>query len=460
MMPIPFLGLPTRILALPAAKLRLIGVTGIALLLIVASVKYLQKAAKPSDLGTYTRTAFLRWRPQLIGGAHADGRPILGLMQGADAYRLYNYPNPPIMALILWPFLALPPLIGAMTWFYAKSAMAVLGILWVFRLVSGTGPPLPAGAKLLAVALAAHPILGDLSHGNVNIFIAFLVLATLELVRRQHDFAAGLTLSLAVACKVTPALFIPYFFWKRAWRLVLASVAGLVLWWLLVPGLVFGMERNSDLLTGWYEMMVRPFLIDGKVTSEHANQSIPGVVYRLLTREPSVIDYDENDHPFAASFHNLVDVGPENARLIIRLCQGIFVLLVIGLCRPTLQGPRERQGLRFAAECALILLGTLLFSERTWKHHAVGLILPVTVVIHFLSLRTSTQAFRGMLAGILLVVTALMLLPALFGGTVQDQALTYGSHTAAFLLLSVAVCGILRSERLGDQNSPRIGSPV
>ena len=192
----------------------------------VTAVRYYLKAEKPSRTGELTRTAFLRWRPQI----HA-------LESGTNIYTAFNYPNPPIMALVLYPFAALPPLLGAMAWFAAKAAMAVWLVRWAVRAV-GTDPP--AGALAGAVLLAMHPLLGDLAHGNVNIFIAFLVTATLALYCKRWDFSAGLVLALAIACKVTPGLFLPYFVWKRAWKAVAGTLVGLSLWLVVVPGLAIG----------------------------------------------------------------------------------------------------------------------------------------------------------------------------------------------------------------------------
>ena len=439
--------LRTAVRDVPPARWRTLVIVGLVLLITGASVKYFQKASKPSDLGTYTRTAFLRWRPQIVGGEHADGRPIPGLMQGADAYKLYNYPNPPVMALVLWPFMSLPPMVGAMLWFYAKVGMAGCCFLWAFRLAADAGRPLPDGAKVLTLALGLHPVLGDLSHGNVNIFIAFLVVGTLDLFRRNRDVAAGLVLGLAIACKVTPALFVPYFIWKRAWKAVAASLVGLVLWLAIVPGVVFGMERNATLLNSWFDGMVRPFLVDGKVTSEHANQSIPGVVFRLLTTEPSVIDYDEDDKPFGAEFHNMTDIGTPAARWVIRGCQAAFVLAVVTLCWAPAHRPGGRQGVRFAAECSLIVIGMLLFSERTWKHHGVVLVVPFAMLAAFLTTRELSAGMRAYVTWTLGLIAALTLGPSLLGGDAQDLALTYGSHLAAFLLLAAAACVVMWSER-------------
>ena len=48
-------------------------------------------------------------------------------------------------------------------------------------------------------------------------------------------------------------------------------------------------------------------------------------------------------------------------------------VLVLFACRT----PRDdRVGWRLPAEFSVIFLGMLLFSERTWKHHAVTLLLP------------------------------------------------------------------------------------
>jgi hypothetical protein len=414
----------------------------LAVVVVGSSLKYAAKISKPGDSGRQTRSAFLRWRG-MIHEVFAGGNIYVGV---------HEYPNPPVMALVLKPFADLPPTAGALAWFYAKVLMAVLAAVWVVRLVGGRGhltsAPSPAGGGgrgegsvwiPLAVLLALPPLLGDLSHGNVNIFILFLVAGCLEAYRRGWDLAAGLVLALAVACKVTPLLFVAYFAWKRAWRVVAAAAAGLVLWLAVVPGLAFGFDRNAELLTDWYKLMVRPSVVDNRVTSEHPNQSLPGVVYRLLTRSPSFVEYPGNI-PTPAAFHNLADIGTAAARRVVQGCLLAFGLLVVLLCR----APRgERQGWRFAAECSLIVLGMLLFSERTWKHHAVTLLLPFAVLGYALSALDLGRRAKAVLAGVLVAVVLLMTVPGMLPERPADLAMVYGTHAAAFLLLTAAVCGLL-----------------
>jgi hypothetical protein len=309
--------------------------------------------------------------------------------------------------------------------------------------------------KAAAIFLALPAIMGDLSHNNVNIFILFLIAACLELYRRGNDTASGLVLGLAIACKVTPLLFLAFFVWKRAGRVVLGCAAGLVLWLAIVPGAIFGWERNAQLLTDWYKLMVERPLLKGEVTTEHPNQAIPGFVYRLFTHSPSFIDYEKTpkgDIPVPAEYHNLTDIGRPAAWVVVKVLTAAFALAVVLLCR----SPRtERQGWRFAAECGLIVLGMLLFSERTWKHHATVLLIPAAALAYAATLDLP-QRVRSFLVGSLITSLLLMILPGLFGTRGQDLALVYGTHTLAFLLLTAGVCLILvfGLRRPGGLNEP------
>lgn len=406
----------------------------LAVAVALTAVRYYLKAEKPSRLGELTRTAFLRWRPQ-----------IQALDTGTNIYAAFNYPNPPIMALILYPFVALPPLVGAMAWFAAKVAMAVWLVRWAVRTV-GSDPP--EWAIATAVLLSMHPLLGDLSHGNVNIFIAFLVGATLALYCRRWDFSAGVVLALAIACKVTPGLFLPYFVWKRAWKAVAGTFVGLALWLVVVPGVVLGQEYNRELLTGWFDTMVKPFVVEGKVTSEHANQSIPGVVFRLFTAEPSFLEYDEDDRPVATEFHNVASLSPSTAQTLSKLPMIAFAVAVVWLCRwPAHRADVPRAGPLLAAEFSLVVVGMLLFSERTWKHHATTLIVPFAVLAWAATVAELSPSARRFVRVAAVAIGLLMVVPSLLPEGLQDLALVYGAYTAAFSLTGIAAAVVLANAK-------------
>lgn len=424
-------------LASPAPRLRLAFLVALAALVVAMSLKYAAKAAKPGDAGAQTRSAFLRWRA-MVNDVFAGTNIYVGA---------HEYPNPPVMAIILRPFAALPPLAGALAWFYLKVTMAALAAVWVFRLVAPLGESIPDAAKAVAVLLALPPVLGDLSHNNVNIFVLFLVAGCLEAFRRGWDLTAGLVLALAVACKVTPLLFVGYFAWKRSWKVLAGCAAGLALWLAVVPGAAFGWDRNGELLRDWYKLMVERPVLKGEITTEHPNQAVPGFVYRLFTHSPSFVAYPDNI-PTPAEYHNVADVGRPAAWWVVKGLTAAFGLAVMFLCRrPVTRDPASRGGWVFAAECSLIVLGMLLFSERTWKHHAVTLLLPFAVLAYGVFAPGFGRRLRSTLAGTLAAVGLLTVVPGLLPTRAADLAMVYGTHTAAFVLLTAGVCVVLANAR-------------
>jgi alpha-1,2-mannosyltransferase len=416
-------------LAAHPGRFRLAFLGLLAIVLVFTSLKYAAKVAKPGDTGQQSRSAFLRWRSM-----------VQDVFIGENIYVGTNeYPNPPVMAIILLPFAELPPVVGAMAWFYAKVLMAVLAAMWTFRLI---GPAIPDAAKAAAILLALPALMGDLSHNNVNIFILFLVAGCLELYRRGRDAASGLVLGLSIACKVTPLLFLAYFVWKGAWRVVAGCAVGLALWLVLLPGATFGWEWNAELLTDWYKLMIERPVLKGEITTEHPNQALTGFVYRLFTHSPSFITYTktpEGDIPTPAAYHNLVDIGRPAAWVIVKAFTAAFALAVMLLCR----APRsERDGWRFAAECGLIVMGMLLLSERTWKHHAVVLLIPAAALACAATLDLPRRV-REFAIGAMIAAGLLMAVPGLLGTETGDLAMVYGTHTIAFLLLTAALCAVL-----------------
>jgi hypothetical protein len=400
---------------------------GLAMLLVVVSIQYTHKARDG-------RSAISRWQPQL-----------LGLDNDEDLSQRYNYPNPPIMAVLLYPLAKLPPLVGALVWFYLKVGMAALAIVWAFRLVETPERPFPPWAKALTVVLSLRPIMGDLQHGNVNLFILFLVVGFLTLWRLGRDLLAGGTLALAVACKVTPALFVPYLVWKRAWRALAGCAVGLLLflWPGVVPALAIGGEENQRELASWYRLMVRSFVVEGQVTSEHNNQSLPGLAYRMLTHSPSFSGYDEHQVYYPKGYHNLAELPRAHVQMLLKGCMGLFALGVVVACRtPT----PPRHGWRLGAEIAVVLLGMLLFSERTWKHHAVTLLLPFAVLCYRLTL-PAPRWLRGGLAGSLTVSALLMATTStgLLADELAKLAQVYGAYVSAYLVLLAALVVALLS---------------
>jgi len=421
-------------------------VIALGLFFVALSVQYAWKVQGADRAG---RSAFLRWRPQ-----------ILDLGAGVNVYERHNYPNPPIMGLLLLPLAELPPLAGALAWFFLKAAMAILAIHWALRLIESPGRPFPTWARLAAVVLGLRPIVGDLTHGNVNVFIFFLVMAALHALRRRRQRSAGLLLALAIACKITPALFLPYFAWKRAWKALASCAVGMLLFFWIVPGLMLGPGWNATLLHSWAERMVVPYVLGGEVITEHQNQSLPGLVHRLTTPGASFSEYQGLGY-VPTEYHNIVALPPAAASWLVRLGMAAFAAVVVWSCRNPLVA---RQRWRLAAEFSLVLLGMLLFSERTWKHHYVSLIMPTAVLLYCSAAGWAQRTRRVMVLG---AVAAAMILMAATGTGIPGLperfgklAEVYGAYTWANVLLCAALVVVLRARALGGDGDTRYGVAI
>jgi hypothetical protein len=215
----------------------------------------------------------------------------------------------------------------------------------------------------------------------------------------------------------------------------------------LVPALRLGFEDNQRQLHSWYRVMVHPFLVEGKVTSEHNNQSLPGLVSRLATHQPSFSTWIDNVYT-PTRYDNLLDLSPRQAQWLVKGCLGLFALLIVWTCRTP---STPRQGWRLAAEFSLIVLGMLLFSERTWKHHCVTLVLPFTVLCYYLGACRPGPVLRAYLASSLGVAAVLMLSTSAGSGkdaadTLGKQAQLYGAYVGAYLVLGAALVVLLRAK--------------
>lgn len=370
-----------------------------------------------------TRSAFLRWRAQLEQ-----------LDEGVNVWEKYAYPNPPIMAMVLKPFCDLPPAQGAAVWFFLKSLLALVSIVIVWRLFDALEVPFPPWGKAVAAVLTLRPIEGDLVHGNVNLVILFLVVGVLALYCLRRDGAAGVVLGLAIACKLTPALFVLYFLYKRAWNVLAGTGIGLVVFGLIVPGMWFGWTNNLTYLRSWHEQMIAPYAA-GEVTSEHKNQSLPGLLHRLLRDEASVSDYVE-DRKVVIQTHHFVSWDRDVVQGIVAFCMAVLGVLGMAFCRAS---TAQRHPVLMMAEFGVVVLGMLLFCERTWKHHCVTLLLPFSVLAYAASVPSFRRGWRWFFGGVLAGAAGLMLATSTGLGETQDRvallAQVYGAYVGAFFLL-------------------------
>lgn len=398
-----------------------------------------------ADKASDDRSAFVRWRPQ-----------VLEFWKGVNIYDVRHFPNPPILPISLYPLMTLPPLEGAIAWYGLKVLLTVFSVWFCFRMVRPDDRVLPSYVQGAVLLLSFRPILGDLHHGNNNLVILFLVCAMLLAWRKGYDVLAGLLLGLAIAFKVTPALFVPYFMYKRSWRTVWSTFAGLFLFLVVVPSVIIGPQFNLVCLTTWWQKMLTPYIEKGAASPQEINQSMVGVLTRLLT--------DQRTGPGRYDVHldlNFVSWSPAAVGMIVKGLSVGLVLLLGLLCRTK---TTKRDDYRLFGEFALIVLTMLFVSERSWKHHYVTLLLPYTYLCYRIGVTPGRWPVRAVLG-------SAVVLSALFMATTSSElgglfarhqghkiAQGYGMFLWAGALLYAATAWRVWAERNGPVVAPAAAS--
>jgi alpha-1,2-mannosyltransferase len=390
-----------------------------SIIVLIASAFYFNKANDQ-------KSAFVRWRPQ-----------VLQFWDGVNIYDKMLFPTPPLMPITLYPLMVLPTIVGAMLWFAIKVGMTTASLAMCFRLVQrqdGLYPPL---FRSLVLLLSLRPILGDLHHGNNNLLIVFLIVSMLTAWRQGYDVGAGLLLALATTYKVTPALFFIYFAYKRSWRTVMWGGLGMGIFLLIVPSVIIGPAFNAECLGMWWHRMVMPFIAKGAASPAFINQSIVGVIYRLLT------DRSHGSGHYELEFDvNILSLPPSFVRMLIKgIMAGLLVMMAL-LCRTR---TRDRRDPRLLGEFSLVVLTMLFVSERSWKHHYVTLLLPITYLVsEYFSPRVGPRGRRAIvlawaLSFSLMAATSSEIGVLFFEGKGHEIAQAYGCFLWAGVVLYATV---------------------
>jgi len=399
-----------------------------ALLSVLALVQAVHKARKG-------QCALLKWRPHIE--ALERGEIIYGREGGGTRE---GFPTPPTTAIALSPFLELADVPAAVAWAVLKLALAWWMLATVARMVAGSVKAFPPWALVVVIALTARVLLSDIAHGNVNIPVAAIVVAAGWQWQRGNERSAGLLAGLGAALKVTPALFLVYFLWKRGFRASFHFVVGVALAGLALPMLVLGPRHHLDLVAAWWQQMVAPYASGAELTvvqTEQINQSMLGVLARLLT-DSIAIRARPPIFPGDVSI-NFVSLSQGELRLCLAACT-ILVLAVVACCSRT---PRERRSTpSTAGEIALVALAMLFLSERSWKQHYVTLCLPIAFLAWLAATRGGSDRV-GRSSVIALAVSTL--LHGLSGsGALGDVASDYAEAYGAWFFGGVALfaaCG-------------------
>lgn len=290
------------------------------------------------------------------------------LLRGEELYAegaavCYNYM--PITALYYLPT-ALTPSWAAALW---RSLLAVgclaLTIRWLLRMTAGTTPRSVNAVFDLAawsLLLAGHYIFRDFDDAGPHVILLAMLVGGLYCVWQSRERLAAAWFGLAIALKMTPGLLLPFFVWKRQFRLA-AMTAVATAAWIALPMVWMGPQAWWTAQWKWASVALRAASGNADVNEARiANQALRPALDRLLVAYPPG-DARKLDHPLDVPVLNL---EPATARRIT----GAALLALLAVCawrtRRAYDSPHDPARL---SEFAGVLLLMTLASPVTWLQH-------------------------------------------------------------------------------------------
>lgn len=268
-----------------------------------------------------------------------------------------GYLYPAVFAAVLIPLTWLGNDLAVRIWILLIQAAVIASVVIIY---SGIGRPRRAELLALVAVLATFfPLINTIWTGAMNAMVLLLLAGAFAAWRRHRDAVGGFLVGIAALFKVFPVALLPYFAWRRDWRLVLVSIAtGAV--GLTACLALTGFEHNL-----FYFREMLPHLAAGSGYRE--NQSLAGLAARLCN--PATADQGGG------------------AGWCGRLVAWPATLAVLALVAFAV-----RRGTRSAMEFGLAVAALPLISTVTWSFHLVILILPIVLLIRTIHEGSASRA--------------------------------------------------------------------
>ncbi|WHZ26409.1 MAG: hypothetical protein OJF51_001204 [Nitrospira sp.] len=329
----------------------------------------------------------------------------------------------------------------------------VITIMLFHRMLCGTSHSSAWSRLLVGVgtgALTLQFILNDLDDGGPHLILLGILTCAIYAIWVGRERLGAIILGFGITLKITPALFVLLFLWKRQWRLAAYTVLATVLW-IVLPMLYMGPTSWWDHHMEWTRNAVLSVLdrqSEGRQENElqKANLSLRHTMLRYLVTYPPTHRLRQIDQ----SYKPVLDLPSPLANTIV----GIAAISLLGLfawsSRQAFQGPGDPL---WARDCAGILLLALFFSPITWDQHLVWMIPAAFVVVSAAAGLNGKLPRTGYVMLALYVVLTMVLNYEVVGSAGWEALKSYHHLGIAMLILY----GLLLSSR-DDWSRPAMHS--
>ena len=301
----------------------------------------------------------------------------------------------------------------------------------------------------VTVLLAFQFIVQDLDDGGPHLILLAILIAGIYVGWQGREKLAAMWFGLATALKVAPALFLPFFLWKRQWRLAgYTAIASMC--WIVLPMVWMGPEGWWNHQREWAQVAAGSFVgQETPITIQNEqrvrNQSLRQTLMRYLVTFPE-------DHPLRrddSGYVPLLNFPLPTAKILV---VAVMVSLLVVFCWRA-RRPYEGQGdPAWLRESSAVMILALLLSPVTWVQHLVWLVPALYLIV----LDARTNKGLGKLATIAFgayVVLVVVLNYELLGKQNFALLLSYHPFTVAMLLVLAILMFPRRTSEAGCQSA-------
>ncbi|MCE9501869.1 MAG: DUF2029 domain-containing protein [Leptospira sp.] len=257
------------------------------------------------------------------------------------------------------------------------------------------------------------------NHINNNQVSFLLIFLTLFALRTDNKFLSATILSLAIVIKLTPAIFILFFFLKRDF-VTPALTFGFLLLWIFIPSLA-GHEFNLAMLRNWYDLVLNNFMQNPEFRAWKNNQSLVATLAKYFLSSADPLNQSMYGLP-------LNDFSARTVKMLFYL----FSISLLGF-----MGYRLRKGLEQNQIIAGLFILSVILSGISWVHSFVVLIFPlfygISRIVKPPVARHTKVLFT--IGGILPILTARMI----SGSYIESLSLMYSIVLYSSILIYISV---------------------
>lgn len=200
----------------------------------------------------------------------------------------------------------------------------------------------------LAILIGFGPFLETMHTGQINIFALLSILLMYYYAESNQPVLSGIFLSLAIALKTSPVIFVLYFLSLRNYRLLVSCALSF-----LLLGAIPTIQFSSDIIPSFLTFLSQ---LGSEIHPSRNNHSILALATRVFPK-----------------------IGLQGYDAMLTIGHKFAGLIVVGAMLFPNVTVRPSQSLRFC-QFALLLLAMTLFSPLVWYHHSMFLIVPIVLL--------------------------------------------------------------------------------